>query len=516
MNRLHHLISLSLFTALILLAPGEAADEVIEIERAPRIDPDYSDLVIPSNIAPLNFTISEPGGACRITFKGSTGTEFTLKGKKGNVIIPERKWRELLKSEEIRIIVQMRDPSGKWIRFTPLRNRVAPEKIDSHLVYRIIDPAYKFWNVMGIYQRNLENYNEKPVLVNRLTDRNCMNCHNFADQDPDKMIFHMRGGAASSTMMARNGEIVSIDTKTEFNKPGAYPAWHPGGELLAFSVNKLTMFYHTCGESRDVLDLASDLIVYKIPSNTVSTDPAISDPDRLETFPNWAPDGKHLYFCSAPSLESFITSERGAEDLDYERIDYDLVRIPYDAESDTWGEIELLLSAREMGKSMTMPRVSPDGRYLLFCIADYGNFPIYLRSSDLCMLDLDKREVIRPDVNSDLADTFHSWSSNSRWFVFSSKRRDGVCARPYFAYVDENGCAHKPFLLPQKDPAYYKTYLKTYNVPEMVTGPVTANPRDLVEVAYDVENRRHAKLDPRVKLRERVERETPAWQSHPQ
>ncbi|MBP8912179.1 MAG: hypothetical protein KBI32_11815, partial [Phycisphaerae bacterium] len=66
-----------------------------------------------------------------------------------------------------------------------------------------------------------------------------------------------------------------------------------------------------------------------------------------------------------------------------------------------------------------------------------------------------------------------SWSSNSRWIAFSSKRQGGVFTRTYFSYVDETGKVHKPFVLPQKDPACYDSLLETYSVPELITGPVT-------------------------------------------
>jgi len=56
---------------------------------------------------------------------------------------------------------------------------------------------------------------------------------------------------------------------------------------------------------------------------------------------------------------------------------------------------------------------------------------------------------------------------------------DGLFARPFFSYVDEQGRFHKPFVLPQADPAFYDTCLKTFNLPELVLGPVTVKPSDL-------------------------------------
>ena len=91
------------------------------------------------------------------------------------------------------------------------------------------------------------------------------------------------------------------------------------------------------------------------------------------------------------------------------------------------------------------------------------------------MLDMKTKEYGELDINSEHSESFHSWSSNSRWFVFASKRRDGLCSRLYFSYVDILGNTYKPFLMPQKDPTFYDTYIMNYNVPELISGPVTVS-----------------------------------------
>jgi hypothetical protein len=75
-------------------------------------------------------------------------------------------------------------------------------------------------------------------------------------------------------------------------------------------------------------------------------------------------------------------------------------------------------------------------------------------------------------VNSDQSDSWHCWSTNGRWIVFSSKRLDGLFTRPFFSYVTREGEFSKPFVLPQADPAFYESYLKTFNLPELVAGPI--------------------------------------------
>lgn len=480
-----------------------------KVDKYPNIDPDYKNTTIPPNIAPLNFRIKNNGEAYGIEISGGKDQEkIQLKSKDGNIQIPIKSWKKLLaanKGEKIQYRVFVQE-SGKWTEFKSYENRVASEKIDSHLYYRLIEPQFNYWYEMGIYSRCIETFEETCVFHNKLTEHNCMNCHTFFQNSPEKMLFHMRAGEAAGTFVLQDEHLQKINTSTKFNKAGAYASWHPNGQLIAFSVNKLTQFFHGVGEIRDVMDWASDLICYHIPSNTVSTFPSIANLERSETFPAWSHDGKYLYFCSAPKLDAFTTDD---DALLYRNIRYDLMRIEYNATAGKWGELETVINSEELEKSITMPRLSPDGQFLAFCAADYGNFPIFRQEADLYMLRLSDGQVSRIKANSDRADTYHSWSANSRWMVFSSKRRDGLRARPYFTYVGEDGSCSKPVLLPQKDPEFYKTFFKTYNRPELVRGALELRWQDILKTAYDNPSSIKAKLDPKVKV-DRTTGATPA------
>ncbi|MBN1894135.1 PD40 domain-containing protein [bacterium] len=480
--------------------PGKgAAEQAVVLDRMPHIDPDYSDTVIPPNIAPLNFRVREEADEYTLAIQSRNGDPIRLKNKSGSFRIPRKAWKKMLSGnagESLSMLIQVKK-NGRWREFKPVVNRIALEPIDRCLAYRLINPAFSLWTVMGLYQRNLENFEEKPILVNRLTQDNCMNCHNFKGNDPEFMLMHLRGGKGSGTLIRSGGKLHKVNTATDFNRAGAYPSWHPDGNIIAFSANSLTMFFHATGESRDVLDSGSDLVLYLLNENRITSGPGIADPKRMETFPCWAPDGRHLYFCAADELNSWVGMRDGREDLFWEKIRYDLMRIAYDAEKDAWGEPETVLSAKEAGGSITIPRVSPDGRRLIFTLADYGNFPIYLKSADLYLMDLETGKYKRMECNSGNTDSFHSWSSNSRWIVFSSKRMDGLCARPYFSYLDA-GVASKPFPLPQEDPAFYDTFLKTYNVPELAKEMVPIGQRAWADTAIKKPALK-AQLDTRLK-----------------
>jgi hypothetical protein len=486
-------------------------DKCQKADRQANIDPDYSGTVIPPNIAPLNFVVKEPGTRYCVEISSSEGKKIEISSKQSSIVIPMKSWKKLLRAnpgEKIRFDIYVKDNQSHWIQFDPIINRIAKEEIDPYVVYRLLQPMYYYFSKMGLYQRNLENYQEKPLFLNRVSPKSCMNCHVFCNNDPGKMMFHVRG-ADAGMMLMNSGQILKINTQTEFNPSAAvYPAWHPSGKLLAFSINKLRQFFHAVGNSYEVVDYTSDLILYLIDSNTVTTCPAISSPDRLETFPSWSPDGAFLYFSSAPTFESYT---------DYKKIRYDLMRIGYDQKTGAWGKPEILLPSSKTGLSMSFARVSPDGRYLLFCGADHGNFPTYLESSDLYLMDL-KTKQVHPlkNVNSDRCDSYHSWSSESRWFTFSSKRQDHLCALLYFSYVDEKGNAYKPFLLPQKDPNYYTTFLRTYNLPELIKAPVPIRPQKMTRAVLNKRDVLNANLDPRVIIPDRSGEETTPGQSVPQ
>lgn len=161
---------------------------------------------------------------------------------------------------------------------------------------------------------------------------------------------------------------------------------------------------------------------------------------------------------------------------------YALVRIPFNENTGQIATDAALVDTLYKERSVCHPKISPDGKYCLFTVADYGTFPIWHPEADLLLLNLQTGKTDSLNiVNSKKSDTYHSWSHNSRWFVFASKRDDGLYGKPYFCYIDKEGKAHKPFLLPQKEPSFYDDCLKSFNIPELSRGPVPFN-------AIDIEN----------------------------
>ncbi|MBN8216486.1 MAG: PD40 domain-containing protein, partial [Spirochaetes bacterium] len=448
--------------------------------------PDLDQVCFPPNLAPPPFMIREKGHDFRVCLRGRAGRPVVFAAPKGAALVPRRAWRELVDRTpggRIQLEVYVRHSAGPWRRFAPVFLELSTDPIDPYLAYRILGPAYHLWNELGLFQRHLETYEERPILRNRAIGHACINCHAFDRGRPDHFSFQFRPGSDRSlkpglVFVGPNGAR-RIDTRTaQTPQPPAYLSWSPGGALAVFSMNHIGQVIRSAAvEPRDVFDLASELAVYDASSGEARPT-RLSPPDGLATFPAWAPDGRMLYFCRA--FPPWKTNQAPLVGL-IDKVRYDLVRAPYDPGSRSWGAVETLVSAERTGLSASEPRVSPDGRFVLFCLSPWGAFPANQPGSDLWLLDLRDRTHRRLAVNSPEADSWHSWSQNGRWIVFSSKRDNGWLARPYFFHLDGEGRESKPFPLPQASPDHYDRFLKNYNLPEFMTGPVTVSEKNLAK-----------------------------------
>lgn len=456
---------------LILLLGGcskgyDKAD--VYVSSAPHLFPDYTNVTFPCNIAPPNFAIEEEGDAYQAVFSDGKETLFTCNNDEPTIKIPADKWHKLLerttgKEFFIRIGVYRQ---GKWTEYARIKNTISKDPIDPYLVYRLLYPGYELWNEIGIYQRNLTNFDETPIVENKDFNKQCVNCHTFCNHSPQTMMLHIRG-KDGGTLIYRNGHIEKINSTPRGAAMGAtYAGWHPSGKYIAFSMNEVQQFFHSGGQKPiEVSDMAADLGVYDIEKHTMLTTPALEGKEHTETFPTWSPDGKYLYFCRGNAYK---------EGMPVDSLRCDLYRIAFNTENGTFGTPECIYEATKDKKTVSLPRISPDGRYLMFVVFNYGTFSIWHPESDLYLMDLATRKV-RPlnEVNSHDVESFHTWSSTGKWFVFSSKRIDGLWARPFFSHFDSRtGRATKPFVLPQEDPYFYQTFTRTYNLPELITAPV--------------------------------------------
>ena len=462
------------------------------VDTQASIFPDYRDIVIPPNIAPLNFQVQDSGAVAAVAqLQGANGQELLAEANGDMAVCMDTAaWRSLLqanKGKDISVTVYVQTPAG-WLRHKPHTLTVASEDIDPYLSYRLIEPGYELYRQLGIYQRNLTCWDERAIYENNRTyeeeENHCINCHNYRGQSAQDILFHVRAHHGG-TVIVQNGKAHKVQVKDSTILTSAvYPAWHPTQDLVAFSTNKTGQTFHAYhAEKVEVMDEASDMLLYDVRRNEVSH--VFRSQDELETFPAWAPSGDRLYYCSA-QVGHLIPAEapdsmRGMELMyRYDSIYYDLKSVAFDPRTRTFGEPRTEVPAAIHRHSITLPRVSPDGRYVLYTQGKYGQFHIWHKSSDLWVKDLKADSCYAlSEANSPDADSFHSWSSNGRWIAFSSRRLDGNYTRVFLAYFDRQGHAHKAFPIPQEDPEYNTLLLKSYNVPELTRDAVTISQADL-------------------------------------
>jgi hypothetical protein len=408
-----------------------------------------------------------------LTASSSNGYAISKKSEDGIIRFPQKSWKKLLsgnKEGKISIDIISEDKEGVMTKFKSVNLFFVKDPIDPYLSYRLLYPGYEAFLHLEIIQRCTENFWERSIVENQLLNTNCINCHTYYRNDPDRFLLHVRG-SVGGTYFSDGNKVIRRDLKAPGMKYGAvYPAWHPDGNIVAFSSNSIVQSFHASqGTNIEVTDLASSLVVYNIEKNEMSP---VEESDSLlymETFPEWSPDGRFLYYCRARKTND--TSDNA-------RIKYDLIRKPFDKASFSFGTAEVVFNADSIDKSVSFPRVSPDGQYLVFTLHNNGNFSIWHKEADLYLLNIRTGETVPLSVNSSETESYHSWSSNGKWLVFSSKRDDGLTARPYFAYFGSADSIGKPFILPQKDPGLYGRMVKTFNRPEFMTGRISSGPRD--------------------------------------
>lgn len=446
------------------------------------IYPDYKDVTVPANIAPLNFHYAVKGGrSARTTFK-SGGKTVTFKGSE--VEWPLRKWKSFIAGTEGQTITVCSEMTVDGQRLTDSWHiHVSEDPVDGYLTYRLIEPSYQMFHEVSIMERCVENFDETIICDYRKTDNACMNCHFHGQQRGDLSMYYIRG-PQGGTILNRDGKL----RKLTLNAPGmlsgtVYGEIHPSGRFGVFSTNIILPSFHTVAQNRmEVYDSESDLTVADFDRNVMVNLPHVARADKLETFPCFSADGESVFYCIADTVQL-------PEDIT--QVKYSLVRADFDASNGHISEqADTVWSGPAHNASACHPKVSPDGRWLMFTIADYGTFPLYHTESILALIDLQTNEVMPLEsIKGDKSDTYHSWSSEGRWFVFASKRGDGQYGKPYFCHMDADGNMSKPFVLPQKSSHFYEYNLKSFNIPDLgnaSTGMTLKDARRMFEAESEV------------------------------
>ncbi len=352
--------------------------------------------------------------------------------------------------------------------------RIAQEPADNYIVYRVVAPPFSSKKTPDIMMRDIRSDQEVCLLSARR--QYCINCHTFSNKQGNqgKLGLQVRNLSAATSTGAKPKDlnmyiaVYDMDQRTGFKaqlpfvvQMSTFMAWSPDGSKLAFSANqKLATLSPVTFETQHAGTVTSDIAIYDIPKNETYLLPEASDPNWLENYPNWSPDGSTFVFARAPT------------GLHPAMVRYDLLAIQAGKD-----KAELIPGASNNSRSNYFPRFSPNGRWLSFCQCDGGD--LIRSSSDIYLMDGDLRGSPRRLAFNveNAADSWHSWSANSRWLVFVSKREDGTFAGLYLSRIDDEGHASPAIPLPvEKEP------LASFNIPEFIAHAPPARDQELFDI----------------------------------
>jgi tetratricopeptide (TPR) repeat protein len=206
------------------------------------------------------------------------------------------------------------------------------------------------------------------------------------------------------------------------------------------------------------------LVVYDRATGERHSLPGADDPRYVQTNATWSPDGRYIVFARAEGRDPYPAGAKMAEyanDPNETQIQYDLYRVPFNGGKG--GRAEAIAGASANGMSNSFPRVSPDGRWLVFVQARNG---LLMRpDSQLYIVPFPGGEARRMLCNTPTMNSWHSFSPDGRWMVFASKARSPY-TRMYLTHIDVEGHDSPPILVENT-----AARNRAVNLPEFVNIP---------------------------------------------
>ncbi|MBR3520306.1 MAG: PD40 domain-containing protein [Paludibacteraceae bacterium] len=452
--------------------------------------PDVKGVTIPQGIAPLNFIIGNASDQSIVEVSNGNGGSIVQKANSDNeVIFDVKEWKKLLKEAKegkLECTTYLKK-GGSWEKLNPFHINVIDEPIDSFVTYRLIEPSFMSTGQIGLFQFDLTTGEETTIMrrcqnftTEKMHEQSCVNCHSAQKKNPKNKMFYYRG-KDGGLFLTYNGKISKIETKVPgMFKGTTYPAWHPTLPYIVFSENDVHQDFPTMMKGKvEFFDREVDLVLYDIEKNETYV---INETRQLETNPTWSPDGEYVYFALTDSV---MRKDRYPE-YEYPKLKYDIARIKFDPETKSFSKPEIVLDMSKDGRSATFPRISPDNKFLLVVISNFGASPHSHKEADLYVMNLETKELTKCDeANSNEAESYHDFSSQANWFVFYSRREDGNYGRAYISHLDSTGKCSKPFQLPHKDPQTDIKRLKVYNMIEFANAKVAFKESDFYDVLWN-------------------------------
>jgi tetratricopeptide (TPR) repeat protein len=323
--------------------------------------------------------------------------------------------------------------------------------------------AVKNVNTIEWYLGSVDGKKPRKMLDNLPV---CGNCHSFSAKQPLLAMDVDYGNDKGSYVIAKTVDTCHLtpeniitwsDYKREDNEPtfGLLSQISPDGNYVLSTVKDLSIFVavdNNLAYSQLFFPIKGIIGIYDRKNNSFDALNGANDVKYVQSNPGWSPDGKKVVFAKTGAYVNEKAREAGKALLTLNDISefskggkqfkYDLYTVDFN--NGKGGVATPIEGASNNGKSNYFPKFSPDGKWIVFCQAE--NFMLLQRDSRLYIMPSTGGTPRLLNCNMKEMNSWHSWSPNSRWIVFSSKNR-GLYTQLYLTHIDENGMDSPPVLL---------------------------------------------------------------------
>ena len=380
-------------------------------------------------------------------------------------------------------------PKARTASSAVVRIRTSKDPVGDSIFYREVplpfieavqDPSRIRWRFGSV-----DSEERPPIVLENLPV--CGNCHSFSGDGSvlglDVDYGNDKGGYAilpvSEQMVLNDEKIITwSDYKRDDGEAtfGLLSQVSPDGRYVISTVKDRAVFVATPGIefSQLFFPIKGILVVYDRETGTYQPLPGADDPDYVQSNPTWSPDGRYVVFArskvyrkdSIAGATSILLSEKDVPEFieDKEPFKFDLYRVPFN--EGRGGTPEPIEGASHNGMSNFFAKFSPDGKWIVFCKAE--NYMLLMPDSELYIVPAAGGEARRLRANTPLMNSWHSFSSNGRWLVFSSKANTPY-TQLFLTHIDEDGNSTPPVVLERFTGAD-----RAANIPEFVPLPSTA------------------------------------------
>ena len=393
------------------------------------------------------------------------------------------KKRSLEKDAEVLILGIGRRITTRILTMGRITFRTSKDEVGAPLFYREVnlpfadavkDPSQIRWRFGTISSEE-----QPPIVLKNLPV--CGNCHSFPR---DGKILAMDVDYANNKgsyvitdvtdeMVLRTSDIITwSDYKKEDSRQtfGLLSQISPDGRYVVSTVKDESVFVPKpdLAFSQLFFPIKGILCVYDRQTGTFSALPGADDPQYVQSNPSWSPDGRYIVFARTKAYQlknlsgphkALLTPEQCEEFLkEGKQFQFDLYRIPFN--EGKGGTPEPISGASDNGMSNFFAKYSPDGQWIIFCKAK--SYMLLQPDSELYIIPAEGGEARRLRANTNRMNSWHSWSPNGKWLVFSSKAHSAY-TQLFLTHIDERGFSSPPVALTRFTQAD-----RAANIPEFV------------------------------------------------